>query len=78
MKPNLKNVQNMHNPTLNMLFKLAKKKKIMKIYYCGAKGPNHMLGLGLWPRIEQSEDEWMVMNGSGLGPNEGNTDGRMV
>ena len=36
----------MHNPTLNMLFKLAKKKNFMKIYYCGAKGPNHVLGIG--------------------------------
>ena len=47
-------------------------------YTCGAKGPNHVLGLGLWPRTEQSEDEWMVMNVSSPGPNERNIYGRMV
>ena len=46
--------------------------------YCGAKGLDHILGLGPQPRVEQSEDEWMVMNVSIPGPNECSTYGRMV
>ena len=44
----------------------------------GAKGPDHVLGLKPQLRAEQSENEWMVMNVSSLGPNERNTYGRMV